>query len=202
MSSSSLPYQIESARFGMPEAREALGDYETPHGLSTSPGHRGLAHIAEGASVGCPAVVAERQSPPLLPHPPMAHDQFGVGIRRLWTPLLAWWCQHFVTISAWPPDVREYIIRSALGMVGDGRGLGPEDQLKLAKMEMFAMSRDDLTPELKLMLLRDGDERWARVPHEKCARCGLQVPTHQATSVGGEFYHDRCAPWQDASGRS
>jgi hypothetical protein len=63
-------------------------------------------------------------------------------------------------------------------MVGDGRDLGPVEQLKLAKMEMSAMSREDLTPELKLMLLRDGDERWARVPHEKCAKCGLQVPTH------------------------
>ncbi len=201
MSSSSLPYQIESARLGMPEARKALEDYETPHGLSTSPGDRGLADIAEGALEGYPAVVPERQSRPVPPHPHKAHRQFHVSIRRLWTPLCAWWCQHFVTTSAWPSDVREYIIRSALGLVSDGRDLGPEEQLRMAKMEMFAISRDDLTPELKLMLLRDGDERWARVPHEKCARCGLEVPTHQATAVGGEFYHERCAPSKDASAR-
>ena len=69
MNSSSLPSQMESARFGTLEARKALEDYETPHGFTTSPGHRRLAHIAVGASVGCPAVALERQSPLVLPPP-------------------------------------------------------------------------------------------------------------------------------------
>jgi hypothetical protein len=37
-------------------------------------------------------------------------------------------------------------------MVGDRRDLGPQEQLKMAKMEMFAMFRDDLTPEFKIDL--------------------------------------------------
>ena len=169
MSSFSLPVETESAGLGALEARKTLEGYETLHGCTTSP------------------------------HPPLAHDQFVVRIRRLMRPLRAWWCLHFVRASAWPSDVRECFIRSALGLVGDGRDLGPEEQLRMAKMEMFAVSRGDLTPELKLMLLRDAEERWARVPHEKCSRCGLQVPTHQATAVGGAFYHERCALWKDAS---
>jgi len=113
----------------------------------------------------------------------------------------AWWYLHFVRPENWPPDVREYIIRSSLRMMGDGTGLKPEQQLELAVREIAALWSDDLSPEIVQELWSDGLRRLARVPHETCAICGRPVPTHIAQKADGKFYHESCATQRAESGK-
>ena len=114
-------------------------------------------------------------------------------MQRMWIRARAWWYLHFVKAEAWPPDVREYILRSSLRAMGDGTGLKPEQQVEVATHEIAALSREDLTPEFKLEMLRDGFQRLARVPSETCSACGLPVYTHSARKADGKSYHEHCA---------
>jgi hypothetical protein len=84
--------------------------------------------------------------------------------------------------------------------MGEGTGLTPEQQLEVAKHEIAALSRDDLTHEFKVEMLRDGFKRAARVPSETCPACGLQVYTHLARKADGKFYHEDCAAARSESG--
>lgn len=112
----------------------------------------------------------------------------------MWTPVRAWWYQHFAKSEAWPPDVRELIIRSALKTL-KGSKLAPKEQEELAKRLLVgALSEEyeDLSSELRADLLVEGMGRLGQLPTENCAGCGTPVFTHEALRVDGKFYCASC----------
>jgi hypothetical protein len=108
--------------------------------------------------------------------------------------LRSWWYLHLVKAKAWPPDVREYIVRSGLEMTKKA-SLSPQQQSEIATRQvMIGLSgeEENLSPEFKAELLRDGMSRLGQIPLEHCAACGTPVFTHEAMSIDGVPYCKSC----------
>ncbi len=114
----------------------------------------------------------------------------------MWKSLRRWWYWNYVKNEAWPPDVREYFVRKSLKEMAKAKKLTPQMQQDISAAEMGAAlcgKPGDLSPELKLELLRDGFRHIAQIPHEPCAVCGRPVPAHLAKRFDEKFYHESCA---------
>jgi hypothetical protein len=106
----------------------------------------------------------------------------------MWTRLRAWWYGYFIKVKAWPPDVREYVVRSGL-KIAKNSNLSPKQQSEIAAREvMIGLSggEEDLSAEFKAELLRDGMSRLGQIPLEHCADCGRPVFTHEANWIDGK----------------
>ena len=115
-------------------------------------------------------------------------------------PLRRWWYWNYVKNEAWPPDVRGYFVRKSLEELAKAKNVKPEMQQDISAAELSTAlcgKPSDLSPEIKMELRHDGFRRITQIPHEHCATCGMPVFTHLATTVGGKFYHDRCAPQKE-----
>lgn len=111
-------------------------------------------------------------------------------------PLRAWWYLHIVKKNrAWPPDVREPVLKNGLKMLKKGKNISPEQQTKISIAELTAAlggEPGDLSPELVNELIGDAFNRLRQVPLEHCAACGRPVLTHKATMLDGKFYCECC----------
>jgi formylmethanofuran dehydrogenase subunit E len=110
--------------------------------------------------------------------------------------LRAWWYQRFVKGEAWPPDVREYILRSALKTLKKSENLSPETQSELARTLIAgALSPDEnpnLSPQFMEEFLLEGVKLLGQIPGEDCVSCGKPVLTHEATMIDGKLYCKSC----------
>lgn len=111
--------------------------------------------------------------------------------------LHVWWYEHFVKSEAFPPDIREYIVRRSWKRFAQEKNLAPQVQEELATKELAAALSDDdneyLSPEFKTELLADAMHRFGQIPLEHCAACKGPVLVHKAIIMNGKYYCESCA---------
>jgi hypothetical protein len=81
--------------------------------------------------------------------------------------------------------------------------LSPQQQIEIATRQvMIGLSgeEENLSPEFKAELLRDGMSRLGQIPLEHCAACGTPVFTHEAVSIDGKPYRMRITTGRLESG--